>query len=161
MEYGGSMKRKSAVLSGRGILRASACWMSGRRGGGEVEAGEFSVEFLGDVDGGAGAAHRIDNEVAFAGVAGEKLPEDPGGGCADVVFVAVGRAAVVLGGVFPEGGGVEGEGGFVQGMRFSRRTWKPAWVKCSSEVAALRSLRSLINKKEMQSVRDQSLSGRD
>ena len=74
-------------------------------GGGEVEAEGFTVEFLGDVDGGAGAAHGVENGVAFAGVAGEELPDDPGRSCSDVIFVAVGFAAVVLGGVFPEGGG--------------------------------------------------------
>src|SRR4051794_7397916 len=79
----------------------------------QVEADGFAFEFVGDVDGGAGAAHGVEDGVAFAGVAGEQLPDDPGGGGADVVFVAMAFAAVVLGGIFPEGGGEQFKRWFV------------------------------------------------
>jgi len=80
---------------------------------GEVEAEGLALEFVGDVDGGAGAAHGVEDGVTLAGVAGEKLPDDPGGGGADVVFIAVGFAAVVLGGILPERCGKKMKRGFV------------------------------------------------
>lgn len=64
----------------------------------EIEGDGFAVEVFADIDGGSGAAHGIDDDVVFFGVAFEELVDDPGGCGSDVVFGALhgGVGAVVV-----------------------------------------------------------------
>lgn len=55
----------------------------------EVVTDAFAVEVFADIEGGSGAAHGIDDGVVYFGVAFEELVDDPGGGGADVVLVAL------------------------------------------------------------------------
>ncbi len=93
-------------FAGVGLLDVGA-------GRGEVESERFSGKLLGDVERGAGATHGIENRIPFAGVALEELPDHPCRRGADIVFIAMRFAAVILGRIFPERGGEQRKGWFI------------------------------------------------
>jgi hypothetical protein len=99
------------VVGERNFSRIGLLNVRTRRG--QVEATRLPAQFLGDIQRRARSAHRIDDDVVLPRVALQQLPDHPRWRCAYVFLVPVRLAPVILRGIFPECGGLEGKRRFV------------------------------------------------